>query len=218
MDEVHYKPTWGGLPSPTAKVRRKLLQEYGTTSAAVAGPSATTFAGPSATTSAAVAGPSATTSVAGPSATTSVAGPSATTSVAGPSAMTSAAVAGPLATTSAWATTTTLASVATPCATPTAEPRLLSATTSTPLEHDLDAQSAGSRDLCSPQEDCNGKLTNAGVHQKTRMVLDVDNFYNMAGEYLSCPKCSKKVISWSEGILKQLDNTTRNQFPCILTA
>lgn len=49
-------------------------------------------------------------------------------------------------------------------------------------------------DLVCPQEECNGKLTNAGVHQKTRMVLDVDSFYNMAGEYLSCPKCSKKVI------------------------
>ena len=47
--------------------------------------------------------------------------------------------------------------------------------------------------LVCPQEDCNGSLTNAGVHQKTRMVLDVDTFYIMAGEYLSCPKCSKKV-------------------------
>lgn len=73
-------------------------------------------------------------------------------------------------------------------------------------------------DLVCPQEECNGKLTNAGVHQKTRMVLDEDSFYNMAGEYLSCPKCSKKVISWSEGILRQLDNTSRNQFPCILTS
>lgn len=49
-------------------------------------------------------------------------------------------------------------------------------------------------DLVCPQEECNGKLTNAGVYQKTRMVLDEDSFYNMAGEYLSCPKCSKKVI------------------------
>lgn len=49
-------------------------------------------------------------------------------------------------------------------------------------------------DLVCLKQGCDGKLTNAGVHQKTCMVLDVDSCYNMAGEYLSCQKCSKKVI------------------------
>ncbi|XP_062605045.1 uncharacterized protein LOC134266846 [Saccostrea cucullata] len=68
-----------------------------------------------------------------------------------------------------------------------------------------------------PHSDCSGILTNSGVHQKTRRVLDVDSYYNMAAENLVCSKCGKKVISWSEGVLDQLDNATRSTFPCILT-
>lgn len=69
-----------------------------------------------------------------------------------------------------------------------------------------------------PHSGCNGTLTNAGVHQKTRRVVDVDSVYNIAAEYLSCSNCHKKVISWSEGVLNQLDNATRSRFPCILTS
>jgi hypothetical protein len=45
-------------------------------------------------------------------------------------------------------------------------------------------------DLHCPQSDCTGTLTNAGIHQKIRKVVDVDSMYNMAGEDLSCSKSS----------------------------
>ncbi|XP_013856580.1 uncharacterized protein LOC106512530, partial [Austrofundulus limnaeus] len=42
--------------------------------------------------------------------------------------------------------------------------------------------------------------------------------YFLASEYLSCRKCKRKVISWSHGIISQLDIGHRVQFPCILTS
>ena len=47
--------------------------------------------------------------------------------------------------------------------------------------------------LVCPHPGCQGTLVNAGVNQKTRMVLDVDSYYCMAAEYLSCNQCNKKV-------------------------
>ena len=41
---------------------------------------------------------------------------------------------------------------------------------------------------------CNRVLTKSGMHGKTRLVLDVDSFYNIASEYLSCNSCNKKVF------------------------
>lgn len=43
-----------------------------------------------------------------------------------------------------------------------------------------------------PHSCCNGILTNAGVHLKTRRVVDVEYVYNIAAEYLSCSNCHKK--------------------------
>ncbi|KAH3813742.1 hypothetical protein DPMN_142209 [Dreissena polymorpha] len=44
-------------------------------------------------------------------------------------------------------------------------------------------------------EGCQGALTNIRFHQKTRMVLDVSDYYVMAGEDYNCNKCKRHVIS-----------------------
>ncbi|KAJ8008184.1 hypothetical protein DPEC_G00102130 [Dallia pectoralis] len=39
----------------------------------------------------------------------------------------------------------------------------------------------------------------------------------MATEYLAYCRCTKKVVAWSQGIIRQLDETHRCLFPAILT-
>ncbi|XP_045166755.2 uncharacterized protein LOC123530114 [Mercenaria mercenaria] len=68
-----------------------------------------------------------------------------------------------------------------------------------------------------PHSGCQGTLVNNGVHQKTRMVLDIHDYYIIAGEDYECNKCKRRVISWSQSVLDQLDLTERSKFPCILT-
>lgn len=72
--------------------------------------------------------------------------------------------------------------------------------------------------LKCPHDACAGHaLTQSGIYHHVRQVVDVDGFYNLAGEYLECLSCKKKFISWSSCILKQLDIGHRLQFPAILT-
>ena len=73
--------------------------------------------------------------------------------------------------------------------------------------------------LTCPHSDCNRELlTSAGLHQKIRLVVAVGKMYFVASEYLACRRCKRKVISWSHGIVSQLDIGHRVQFPCILTS
>ncbi|KAI4792444.1 hypothetical protein KUCAC02_032624 [Chaenocephalus aceratus] len=73
--------------------------------------------------------------------------------------------------------------------------------------------------LTCPHPDCNkDPLTSAGLHQKIRQVVAVGKIYFVASEYLACPRCKRKVISWSHGLISQLDIGHRVQFPCILTS
>jgi hypothetical protein len=60
-------------------------------------------------------------------------------------------------------------------------------------------------------------MTAKGFHKRTRRVLDVDGYYNMATETLGCNKCNKRMPAWHAGILAQLDPGHRGQFQCILT-
>ena len=72
--------------------------------------------------------------------------------------------------------------------------------------------------LLCPHDDCvKHPLTSAGLYPHVRQVLDLDGFYSLATEYLECGKCKRKVISWSQGILDQLDVGHRKQFPIIIT-
>lgn len=40
---------------------------------------------------------------------------------------------------------------------------------------------------------CDGTMRRSSVHQKTRMVLDIDSYYFIASEYIQCTKCTRKV-------------------------
>lgn len=72
--------------------------------------------------------------------------------------------------------------------------------------------------LCCPQEDCSkNELTSAGIYPLVRQVLDLDGYYNLVSERLECNRCKRKVISWSEHIVDQLDVGHRRQFPLIIT-
>lgn len=64
---------------------------------------------------------------------------------------------------------------------------------------------------------CKKYLVGAGLYNHTRMVLDVDGYYNLASEYLKCSACGKRYISWSNAILDQLDVAHRSHFPAVLT-
>lgn len=57
------------------------------------------------------------------------------------------------------------------------------------------------------------RLTKQGPYRNTRLVLDIDGFYILAGEYLHCSSCKKNQISWNQCILDQLDPSTRCKFP-----
>ena len=75
----------------------------------------------------------------------------------------------------------------------------------------------GFKFVCT-QKECNRQeLNSAGVYPHVRQVVDVEGFYNLAGEYLECRRCRKKVISWSKPMLDQLDTGHRLQFPIVLT-
>lgn len=72
--------------------------------------------------------------------------------------------------------------------------------------------------LLFPHADCNKHpLTSAGLYPHAKQVLDLDGHYSLVTKYLECAKCKKKVISWSQPILDQLDIGHRRQFPIIIT-
>lgn len=65
---------------------------------------------------------------------------------------------------------------------------------------------------CQKQE-----LISSGIYRTLRRVLAMSGFYYLAAEYLECTRCKKKLSSWNEEIVSQLDVGHRLQFPCILT-
>ena len=72
--------------------------------------------------------------------------------------------------------------------------------------------------LFCPHPTCEKKqLTAAGIYPRVRQVLDLDERYNLVAEYLECRACKKKTISWSPGIVTQLDPGHRLQFPVLIT-
>ena len=72
--------------------------------------------------------------------------------------------------------------------------------------------------LHCPRNDCDKHpLTSAGLYPHVRQVLDLDGYYSLVTEHLECGSCKRKVISWSQGFLDQLDVGHRKQFPIIIT-
>lgn len=66
---------------------------------------------------------------------------------------------------------------------------------------------------CSPPQ----SLRSKGVYHHIRHVLDVRDYYYLAGEYMECGNCGSKYISWDQRMLKQLVDGMRGRFPAILT-
>ena len=72
--------------------------------------------------------------------------------------------------------------------------------------------------LFCPHPTCDKKeLTGAGIYPRVRQVLDIDERYNLAAEYLECKACKRKVISWSPAIVRQLDPGHQLKFPVLIT-
>ncbi|KAK3095078.1 hypothetical protein FSP39_010032 [Pinctada imbricata] len=72
--------------------------------------------------------------------------------------------------------------------------------------------------ITCPNQECHGReLTNAGIYQRVRPVVDVSSLYYMAAEYLECGGCSRKYISWNIQVVQQLDVGHQMQFPAVLT-
>ena len=72
--------------------------------------------------------------------------------------------------------------------------------------------------LHCPHADCDKHpLTSTGLYPHIRQVFDLDCYYSLATEYLECLTCKRKIISWSQSILNQLDVGHKRQFPIIIT-
>lgn len=60
-------------------------------------------------------------------------------------------------------------------------------------------------------------LRSKGVCNRIRTVLDLKDFYYLAGEYMDCNYCGGTFVSWDERMLKQLPSALRARFPAVLT-
>lgn len=60
-------------------------------------------------------------------------------------------------------------------------------------------------------------LSSKGPYNRVRVVLDVREFYYLAGEYMSCIECKGTYISWDQRILEQLPDGVRTRFPVVMT-
>ena len=70
----------------------------------------------------------------------------------------------------------------------------------------LDAKETMQVRLHCPRDDCDKHpLTSAGLYPHVRQVLDLDGYYSLVTEHLECGNCKRKVISWHQGFLDQLD-------------
>ena len=64
---------------------------------------------------------------------------------------------------------------------------------------------------------CKVSLHSKGPYNRVRLVLDVKDMYYLAGEYMSCSKCSGAFVSWDHRMLSQLADGVRARFPVVLT-
>jgi hypothetical protein len=56
-----------------------------------------------------------------------------------------------------------------------------------------------------------------GNYNRVRLVLDVNCYYYLAGEYMDCLDCKGTYISWDARMLEQLSAGVRARFPVVLT-
>lgn len=60
-------------------------------------------------------------------------------------------------------------------------------------------------------------LRSKGIYNRVRLVLDVNSYYYLAGEYMDCLDCKGTYISWDARMLEQLSAGVRARFPVVLT-
>ena len=60
-------------------------------------------------------------------------------------------------------------------------------------------------------------LRSKGMYQHIRTVLDLKDFYYLAGEYMDCNHCSGTFVAWDDRMLEQLPSGVRAHFPAVLT-
>ncbi|KAK3720983.1 hypothetical protein QZH41_018540, partial [Actinostola sp. cb2023] len=60
-------------------------------------------------------------------------------------------------------------------------------------------------------------LRSKGLYNRVRLVLDNQEFYYLAAEYMDCNACKGTFIAWDNRMLNQLSDGVRARFPVILT-
>ena len=60
-------------------------------------------------------------------------------------------------------------------------------------------------------------LRSKGVYNRVRLVLDLKEYYYLAGEYMDSNECKGTFISRDNRILQQLSDGVRTRYPAILT-
>ena len=73
--------------------------------------------------------------------------------------------------------------------------------------------------LMCPNDACNNELTSAAIYPRIRSVLDLERYYSLAEELadLKCSKFKKKVMSWNDKLICQLDSSNKQFFYLVLT-
>lgn len=64
---------------------------------------------------------------------------------------------------------------------------------------------------------CNKSLRSKGIYNRVRLVLDVEDYYYLACEYMDCGSCNGTFLAWNERMLNQLTDGHRARFPVVLT-
>lgn len=67
-----------------------------------------------------------------------------------------------------------------------------------------------------PTSGCKLPLGKAGMYRRLRVVLDYDDRYYLAGEYLTCTSHGP-IPAWHSGVLAQLSPVHRNRFPVVFS-
>ena len=64
---------------------------------------------------------------------------------------------------------------------------------------------------------CNKSLRSKGIYNRVRLVLDIEDYYHLACEYMDYGSCNGTFLAWDERMLNQLTDGHRARFPVVLT-
>ena len=60
-------------------------------------------------------------------------------------------------------------------------------------------------------------LRSKGIYNRVRLVLDIKDYYYLAGEYMYCSVCNGTFLAWDHRMLEQLTDGVKATFPVVLT-